>query len=277
MRTIDTADPATLSRIRFVLTDIDDTVTTDGRLPASSYAALERLQNAGLVVIPVTGRPAGWCDMIARFWPVDAVVGENGAFHFSYDHGSHTMRRGYFMPAAERAANRARLDAIAARVLHEVPGAAVASDQAYREADLAIDFCEDVPALPQDAIDRIVEIFRVAGAQAKVSSIHVNGWFGDYDKLSMTRAMMKQRFAVDLDKERDHVAFVGDSPNDEPMFAFFPVSVGVANIRDSLHRLRSLPSLVTRDRGGDGFVEFADHLLTSRGRGNVVKAGAVAR
>jgi hypothetical protein len=48
------------------------------------------------------------------------------------------------------------------------------------------------------------------------------------------------------------------------MFAFFPVSIGVANIRDALHRFRSLPAYVTKARGADGFVEFADHLLALR-------------
>src|SRR3954453_9653135 len=126
--------PVTLrQRIRFVLTDIDDTLTTDGRLTGAAYAALERLSASGLAIIPVTGRPAGWCDMIARFWPVDAVVGENGAFYFSYDHRARAMQRTYFAPAAEREKNRSRLEEIRARVLNEVPGAAVASDQAYRE------------------------------------------------------------------------------------------------------------------------------------------------
>jgi HAD superfamily hydrolase (TIGR01484 family) len=264
MQDLHALDRATLDRIRFVLTDIDDTVTTEGRLPAAAYDALERLQQAGLLVIPITGRPAGWCDMIARFWPVDAVVGENGAFYFSYDRKTLTMKRTYFAPAAERAENRGRLDAIRAKVLADVPGAAVASDQAYREADLAIDFCEDVQALPQSAIDHIVEIFHSAGAQAKVSSIHVNGWFGNYDKLVMTRVLMQEKFDIDLDASRDIVAFAGDSPNDEPMFAFFPVSIGVANVRDALHRFKSLPAYVTRGRGGAGFVEFADLLIASR-------------
>jgi hypothetical protein len=264
MQDLRALDPAALARIRYVLTDIDDTVTTEGRLPAASYDALDRLQKAGLAVIPITGRPAGWCDMIARFWPVSAVVGENGAFYFSYDHDARAMTRSYFASAAERAESRKRLDGIRAKVLAEVPGAAVASDQAYREADLAIDFCEDVPALAQGDIDRIVDIFHSAGAQAKVSSIHVNGWFGNYDKLSMTRVLMKEKYGADLDAARDLVAFTGDSPNDEPMFAFFPVSVGVANVRDALRRFKSLPAYVTESRGGEGFVEFADHLLASQ-------------
>ncbi len=277
MQDIRALDPAALDRVRFVLTDIDDTVTTEGRLPAAAYDALERLQQAGLAVIPITGRPAGWCDMIARFWPVEAVVGENGAFYFSYDRAALAMRRTYFASAAERAENRARLEAIRARILAEVPGAAVAADQAYREADLAIDFCEDVPALPQSAIDRIVDIFQSAGAQAKVSSIHVNGWFGQYDKLTMTGVMMKEKFGIDLDASRDLVAFIGDSPNDEQMFAFFPISVGVANVRDALRRFKSFPAYVTRARGGAGFVEFADHLIASRSAGRLAGGKAVVR
>jgi HAD superfamily hydrolase (TIGR01484 family) len=275
MRELHLSDRTSLGRIQFVLTDIDDTLTTEGRLPAASYEALERLQRAGLAVIPITGRPAGWCDMIVRFWPVDAVVGENGAFYFSYDRKTLTMKRVYSASEAERAVNRKRLDTIRERVLADVPGAAVASDQAYRDADLAIDFREDVAALPQGAIDRIVEIFQASGAQAKVSSIHVNGWFGHYDKLSMTRVMMKETFGVDLDAARERIAFIGDSPNDEPMFAFFPIAVGVANVRDTLHRFNSPPAYVTRGRGGAGFVEFADLLIASRPAGSLA-GGKVA-
>lgn len=139
MRPLSQMPDAVAAGIRLVLTDIDDTLTCEGRLRAEAYAALEELTQAGFVVAPVTGRPAGWCDLIARFWPVAGVVGENGALYFAYDQEARTMRRVYAAPAAERAANRARLDAIRARVLAEIPGAAVSADQAYREADLAID------------------------------------------------------------------------------------------------------------------------------------------
>ena len=169
------------SRVRAVLTDIDDTLTTSGRLEAVSYAALERLRDAGLLVIPVTGRPAGWCDHIARMWPVDGVVGENGAFWFRHDAAAGRLVKRYVASEAERAQRAARLDTIARRILREVPGCAIASDQPYREADLAIDFREDVPALPRAAVARIVAIMEGEGLTAKVSSIHVNGWFGGYD------------------------------------------------------------------------------------------------
>jgi HAD superfamily hydrolase (TIGR01484 family) len=255
---------ARLKRIRGVFTDIDDTVTTHGRVSAEAYVALEQLRAAGLLVIPITGRPAGWCDMIARTWPVDAVVGENGAFYFRYETEQRQMQRGYFDPPRLRAEKRRSLDALASEILAAVPGCAISADQPYREADLAIDFCEDVPDLGQPAADQIAALFKARGATAKISSIHVNGWFGDYDKLTMTQRLMRDVFEVDLDAARDDFIFVGDSPNDAPMFGYFPLSVGVANVLIQADRCDALPTFVTTKPYGAGFSELAAHLLGSR-------------
>jgi hypothetical protein len=250
-----------LREIKGVFTDIDDTLTSDGSLTAAAYGALERLHESALLVMPITGRSAGWCDHIARMWPVDGVVGENGAFYFRYHRESRRMERYFLDSADERAARRARLGRLGESILEAVPGAAVAADQAYRETDLAIDFCEDVAPLPEREVQRIVELFEVAGATAKVSSIHVNGWFGSYDKLTMTRTMMGQSFGLDLDREKENFVFSGDSPNDAPMFAFFPLAVGMANVLDFSSQLESEPAFVTQGRAGVGFVELADRLL----------------
>lgn len=252
--------------IRGVFCDIDDTLTTDGRLTADAYAALENLQRAKLLVIPVTGRPAGWCDHIARMWPVDAVVGENGAFYFRYDHMRHTMQRRFIDDEAARAANRDKLAAIGRRILAAVPGCATASDQHFRVADLAIDYCEDVPRLPAAGVDRIVALMREAGLTAKVSSIHVNGWFGRYDKLGMARTLMRECFSIELDGEKSRFVFVGDSPNDAPLFAYFPHAVGVANVRAFAGKLDAEPAYVTNLESGAGFRELVDFLLASRER-----------
>ncbi|MFQ6024007.1 MAG: HAD-IIB family hydrolase, partial [Acidiferrobacterales bacterium] len=131
-------------RIRGVFFDIDNTLTTDGHLTAQAYAAMERLENASFIVIPITGRPAGWCDHIARMWPVDAVVGENGAFYFRYDHKTRKMQKRFLLNEKDRVENKRRLENLRDRILTEVPGTALASDQLYRESDLAIDYCEDV-------------------------------------------------------------------------------------------------------------------------------------
>ncbi|HOO56631.1 MAG TPA: HAD-IIB family hydrolase [bacterium] len=250
--------------IRYVLTDIDDTLTLRGRLPGAAMLAMEQLRAAGIKVVPITGRPAGWCDHIARMWPVDGVVGENGAFYFYYDESARRMVRRYFKTADEREADRKKLAELAELIPARVPGCAVSADQHYRESDLAIDFCEDVPPLGRDAIEKIVELFTQAGATAKISSIHVNGWFGGYDKLSMTETMFREIFGEDLDAIREHVVFSGDSPNDEPMFAYFPNAVGVANVLQFSDRINRKPAWITQGEGGNGFAELAAALLDAK-------------
>ena len=264
MQALQTMDLNVARQVRFVLTDIDDTVTTEGRLTADAYAALEQLSNAGITVIPITGRPAGWCDHIARMWPVFAVVGENGAFYMHYDRTLRKMETHHFASDLHLKENRQKLDLLALEILQQVPGSALASDQPYRLADMAVDFCEDVAPLNESAIQKIVSIFEAAGAHAKVSSIHVNGWFGAYDKLSMTKTLFAREFAIDLQNDNENVLFIGDSPNDEPMFEFFKYSVGVANIQHQLHRLTHRPKFVTPSEGGAGFVEMAQRLLLTR-------------
>ena len=263
MRPIAEFPSEALQNLQIVLCDIDDTLTHEGLLPALAYTALERLHEAGLKTVPVTGRPGGWCDHIARMWPVDGVVGENGAFWFRYDHARRVMQRDYWRSNEQREADREALNELARKILAQVPGAAISADQAYREADLAIDFCEDVPRLPDAAIAEIVRLFEDAGAIAKVSSIHVNGWFGQYDKLSMSKRLLKQ--AIGWNGERGAVAFVGDSPNDEPMFGFFENAVGVANIAPFAAGLDHPPRWITTAQGGYGFAEFADMVLAAKG------------
>jgi hypothetical protein len=251
-------------KVRGVLADIDDTLTTHGRLFAASYGALEKLQGAGLLVIPVTGRPAGWCDHIARMWPVDAVVGENGAFWFRHDSKAGRLVKRYVVPQEERVKRGKKLLAIAEKVLKEVPGCALASDQAYREADIAIDFCEDVAELPRERVLQIVSIMEAEGLTAKVSSIHVNGWFGDYDKLSTSKRMLAEDFGIELDSEREAFVFIGDSPNDQPMFAYFPNAVGVANVLEMADLMTDFPAWITPSAGAAGFAELADALIPTK-------------
>jgi hypothetical protein len=245
--------------IRGLLFDIDETLTTEGKLTAEAYAAMERLKRSGRIVVPVTGRAAGWCDHIARMWPVDAVIGENGAFYFWF--GAGKLQRRFHDDPATRAEKQRRLDGIAQSILEAVPGCGLASDQRYRETDLAIDYCEDVPALPLEAAERIAARMRAAGLTARISSIHVNGWFGGYDKLAMARVLLKERFELDLAQSNANLAFAGDSPNDAPMFGFFQNSVGVANVRRFEGVLEQAPKYVTRASAGAGFAELAAHLL----------------
>lgn len=250
--------------IQGVFADIDDTLTTGGRVTAGVFQVMERLRKAGLLVIPITGRPAGWCDLIARQWPVDAVVGENGAFYFRYDESNRTMQRVYTDDVQTREENKIKLNAICDEILESIPGCAVSADQAFRTNDLAIDFCEDVEPLSEDAVRKIVGIFTRHGATAKVSSIHVNGWFGDYDKLTMTKRLMHEQFGIDLGSSEAGYTFAGDSPNDAPMFGFFSNAVGVANLKPFLKQCEDAPAWMTQAEGGAGFFELAEHILALR-------------
>jgi len=255
--------PENLKRnIGYVLTDIDDTLTNNGKLPSVVFTAMEGLKKAGKRIVPITGRPAGWCDHIARMWPIDGVVGENGAFYFSYDGTRKKMLRRYWKSGNDRKNDRKKLDKIKREILKKIPGCAVASDQAYREADLAVDYCEDVPPLSMKEADEIVKCFVESGARAKISSIHVNGWFGDYDKLSMTRLLFEEVFNENLESVRHQVVFAGDSPNDAPMFGYFPNSVGVANVIHFRGKMTNEPAWVTEKEGGYGFAEMVETLLS---------------
>lgn len=240
-----------------ILCDIDDTLTHHGRLVPEAFAALAAAQARGLKVVPVTGRPYGWADQIARMWPVDGVVAENGGLWCWM--GERKLERGFVQSEAVRNANRARLDALAQRILAAVPGCALASDQAFRALDLAIDFCEDVAPLSRADIDRIVAELDAAGCTAKVSSIHVNGWFGTFDKLTGFERFHADRFGGAPDLSR--WLYFGDSANDAPMFAAFPHSVGVANVRDFLDRMDAWPTHITQAPGGHGFFEAMEHLF----------------
>lgn len=248
-------------QVRYVLCDIDDTITTDGKLSAAAYTALWRLHDNGVQVIPVTGRPAGWCDMIARQWPVRAVVGENGAFvYYAQDGRLHTFTH----PSVATGDVQGKLAAVRDACLAGVPGCRVSRDQFARIYDVAIDFNEDPPYLGLEAAERIQAICQELGATAKISSIHVNAWFGNYNKVDMTRLFFTDVLGESESDMKNSVIFFGDSPNDEPMFAFFPLSAAVANIEPFAPNLRHLPTFVTQGRSGEGFAQAIDHLLGLR-------------
>ncbi len=263
---IDKLPPETAKNLLGIFFDLDDTFTTHGKIPSVAYQALWALKESGLRVVPITGRPAGWCDHIARMWPVDGVVGENGALYFWYDEPEGKLKKRFLDPEPIRAQKRQRLEAIRDEILASVPGTAIASDQLYRETDLAIDYCEDVSPLDRSAVDRICQIFKQHGATCKVASIHVNGWFGNYDKLTMTKIFVQEQWRVDLDADKTRFLFCGDSPNDEPMFQYFPYAVGVRNVLPFADQMKHLPTFVANREGGEGFAEIAKIILEQKDR-----------
>ncbi len=252
------------SAIAGVFTDIDDTLTSDGRLTGEAYQALCALAAAGIVVVPVTGRSAGWAHMIAKTWPVRAVIAESGGLYLARDPASGRLLQRLHDDEARVRADRVRLAAHASRVLAAIPGLAPASDNAYRLVDLALDHCEEVPPLPPAQIARALDLFRAAGFSARASSVHVNAWAGDFDKGPMAHRLLADCFGGGPLADAGRWAFIGDAPNDASMFTDFVHSVGVANITPHLGRLPAPPAYLTRGRSGEGFAEFVRHLLAAR-------------
>lgn len=263
MRPLSEAPADRLRRVRFVLTDMDDTLTFEGRLAAATYAALERLRDGGVAVLPVTAAPAGWCDQMARMWPVDGVIGENGGFHFRGT-GDGGVARRFWLPDDGRPEAARRLAALSRSIRAALPEVRPASDQPFRLTSLAFDRPEE-----EALRAALVERFRRAGARVTVNSLWVLGWFGAYDKLAMARRVLAEAHGIDLDgdgweERRAAVLYVGDSTNDAPMFGFFPNSVGVSTVVHHLPEIPTPPSWITQGPGGAGFVEVADAILRAR-------------
>ena len=260
------------SRIKGVFTDIDDTLTTDGAITPDALAALGDLKARGLAVIAITGRPVGWSEPFAMHWPVDAIVAENGAVLLQTIHqkdlqANENKRKLLFKSYQQgdtiRASNLARMQQIGERIVQEVPGTLLARDSAGRETDMAIDHSE-FTHLPPEKIARVVAIMQAEGMTATVSSIHINGWFGEHNKPVGARWALRQLFERDLDAEMDRWVFVGDSTNDQLMFEAFPNSVGVANVRRFKAQLVHLPRYITEGARGAGFAELAKAVLSAQ-------------
>lgn len=265
-----------------VFTDIDDTLTTGGAITPDALQALGQLKSAGLHVIAITGRPIGWSEPFARGdaargiapWPVDAIVAENGSVAF-LNQNLHKigvkppypldslLSKMYQQDARTRAVNYSRMQSVARRVLSEVPGATLSTDSAGRETDIAIDHSE-FTHLPPEQIAHAVQIMQGEGMTATVSSIHINGWFGEHNKLTGARWIVRELYGRDLDAEQYRWVYVGDSTNDELMFAHFAHSVGVANIRRFEHQLTHLPRYIAQGLRGAGFAEVAQAILLAQ-------------
>jgi hypothetical protein len=251
---------ARLARVRGLLTDIDDTLTRDGAIEREALQALQKLSDAGVPVIAITGRPAGWSEPFALAWPLAAIVAENGGVMLRRGPGGR-LRHDYAQSPEERERNFARLQACAADVLREVPGSTLARDSAGRLTDIAIDHSE-FAHLPATLIDEVVLVMRTHGLNATVSSIHVNGWIGTHSKWTAAAWAVQEATHETFDPAQ--WLYVGDSTNDQLMFERVPLSVGVANIARFWGELLVKPAYVTLNERGRGFAEVAAALLAAR-------------
>jgi hypothetical protein len=248
--------------LRGLVFDIDDTVTRNGVLQPSAYAAMHQLAGAGFELVAVTGRPLGWADVIARQWPVRVAIGENGA-GWSWVDGNR-FREGYFCGEQERGRQAALLETIRQEVARVMPHVQVSSDDRARRCDLAFDVGE-LASLSRTDIDALVSIIEGVGVSSSVSTVHAHAAPGPWNKASGVARALGDALGIDLDSELDRWVFVGDSGNDAEAFEYFPNSVGVANVRAHLDRIRTPPRYVTDADRGSGFAELAAHLMDGRG------------
>ena len=121
MNLIDNVKSEELQNIRFVLTDMDETLTYKGRLQARTYQSLEMLQHAGIKVIPVTAASAGWADQMARMWPVDGVIAENGGLFLTRNTIEHGINR-YFWHEDKYLLNREKSATFFSKFARNTPG-----------------------------------------------------------------------------------------------------------------------------------------------------------
>ncbi|MBR9882700.1 MAG: HAD-IIB family hydrolase [Oceanospirillales bacterium] len=255
---------ASLSAIRYLLTDVDDTLTTDGQLLPETLTAIYHLHEAGVQVIPVTGACAGWCDHMVRAWPVSAVIGESGAFYKIYRSEKRLMHIGWYDDAELRRRQAEVIDVIKRELMPHYQDLRFAQDQVYRVADVALDIGQDREPLPQQQIRELLRLLTQCSVQARASSIHINAWRGDFGKFPMALRLLRNEFNLDDEQILNQVAFVGDSANDESMFAGLKYTFGVANIAQWLTDMRHHPAVLLEQPRGLGFVELADRLLEAR-------------
>ena len=256
MKSITDMSVSDVQKIQAILFDLDGTFVSGDVIKSEAYNRLEKLRNSGIKTIAVTGRPAGWCDLIARWWPVDAVVGENGAFF--YKKVNKKIVRDTYHPLDSLSTYQNKLNSLFDKISKKYDSLTLASDQPFRNWDIAIDIAEESNVDIDTALD-ILKICESEGARAAISNIHINIWFGDYNKEMMSLKVLE---GYGLDKS--DAIYIGDSPNDSPMFGCFPLSVGVNSVTKYEKIISNLPKYVTNNDGSDGFMELVDFILSTK-------------
>jgi HAD superfamily hydrolase (TIGR01484 family) len=245
-----------------VFTDVDGTLTTDNVLESQTLAAMERLRERGVKLVLVSGRPSGWGECWIRTLPIEGAIVENGALYYARESSS-LVRKHYVQSSAVRRRNRSRLFREIRAAIRHVPRARLSADSLQTEVDLAIDYNEQV-RLGTAAAIRLESILRRRGVTAVRSSVHVNCWIGDFNKLSTAKRFIHRQWGLTLRDQDPRFVYVGDSFNDAPMFAGFALSVGVANVREIIEHIEHPPTFVTRGREGRGFEEVFRRIAATK-------------
>jgi hypothetical protein len=243
------------NNIKVVFTDVDDTLTLNGEIPLATIQALHKLKQANILVVPVTGASAGWCDCLLKTLPIKYIIGENGAFFMEQGDRGHTLLT-YLKAPHQVQEDLDQLKQLANELNTLYPDISFTQDQHFRMTDVALDIGQAVKVNFSHA-KAATEWLKEKGVNAKLSSIHINTWIGEHNKATGAMAWLKDQNILIED-----TIFIGDSTNDEAMFQAIPLSVGVANIEKFLPILAHKPNYITQNAGGLGFVELVDALIS---------------
>ena len=241
------------NNIEVIFTDLDDTLTWEGKMHEETYLSLGALRKAGKKIVVVTGACAGWCDCIIRTWPIDCIIGENGAFWLFIDDNGNLIKE-YQLSDDVRTKNYLKFISYAEEI-EKLFGIPLAQDQNFRITDIAFDINQEVK-IDKEIVIKASNWLREKGLNVSASSIHINAWFGDYNKAKTSLSWLNKHTI-----QKEKCSFIGDSCNDEPMFEAFELTAGVANIAKVLDTLNHKPKYITRSNGGFGFVEFVNSLI----------------
>lgn len=245
-----------LRKIKILMFDLDGTFISNDSLKSSTYRYLEKLRDIKIKTVVVTGRPAGWCDLIARWWPVSSVIGENGALSYSMLNGK--MNRQFFDNSYSLEESKELLDSLLNDIKAEFGEINLAADQPFRQWDLALDISEE-NSLSPNKVRKIYDFCISRGANAAISNIHLNIWYGGYTKCDMALKILDN-----WNVEINECVYIGDSPNDSPMFKKFPLSVGVKSVLDYSDFMKDYPSYVTGRDGNQGFEDLVNSILSTK-------------
>lgn len=237
--------------IGIIVSDVDDTITKNGKLYPDALRSLWRLKKAGKMIVLLTGGSAGWADCYIRQWPVDAVIAESGAIILAHSKGGDIVYR--FNPMIDPGFQKKKEG-----LLKLTAGLQLSSDQYARIYDIAY----DKKKLSGKEIKTLESMVRAAGGHCSESSIHINAGFGNYSKRSSLLFFLNSLFDISADTLLKTGIYFGDSLNDEDMFALLPLSVGMHSVEDMRGSFSHLPKYITSGYGGDGFNEAVESLLT---------------
>lgn len=241
-------------RVKVVATDFDGTLTENNQLTTSAIVALSQLQTAGIDVIIVTGRSAGWVNALRNYLPVAGAIAENGGLYYANAETSPDFL--VSIPAITE--YRQELANVFQEIRRRFPHRQEATDNAFRFTDWTF----DVAGLSVRDLEEIANICQKHGYSFTYSSVQCHIKPQEQDKAKGLQTVLKQYFPQ-LTPEQ--ILTIGDSPNDESLFnpELFPLSVGVANIKDYRQQLTYPPAYITEAAEGKGFFELSSYLTSA--------------